>query len=197
MYFDIIEILKFFITTGAPILVIVIIIWILSTPKGNDLPSQAKSDNHLWQMKLTGGNSFIVTILFLSLIALFERVLFDLSRNMVTTQTDYLESMFNNLDTIIFHALVIIPILIVCIAAYVLLGEKKNTYGVVFIPYLLTSIVLTVQLVSQISFFFSYHHTQIQFYIVMALLAVILSSAIFFVQKRYNLRVQATNSPTS
>jgi len=140
---------------------------------------QRKTD--LLHYKFSGSTGAIVGILMLALVALGERILYDLARTMVGETYDY----FDNLPTIMAHALFIIPLLIISIVLNLIVGEKKEKYAIVLIPYFVFSIVLALQLSLQIAVYFANHHTQIQFYVVMGLLISIVTFAIYFIQDRY------------
>lgn len=130
-------------------------------------------------LDLTHG--FIIVLLVFVLVALGERILYDLARHFVGDAFDYLTS----LPTIVVHATFIIPLLIVSIIVNVAIGERKQKYAIVLIPYFITSILLAIQLAMQISVYFYNNHTQLQFYVVMVLLVLITSIAIYTIQKRF------------
>jgi hypothetical protein len=140
------------------------------------------NDNHsIWHHKVTPGSGFITGLLVLALVALGERVLWDLARVFGGEPLNY----FKNLDIIIVHSFFILPLLIVCILVNVLLREGKQKYAIVLIPYFVLSIVLALQLALQVAVYFTNHHTTLEFYIVMSLMALICTVAIYYIQDRY------------
>lgn len=143
---------------------------------------EQKQTASLLHYKLSPGNGFAIGLLMLALIALGERVLYDLARIFASPPLDY----FNNLNVIVVHAFFIIPLLIISIVINMLVGSKKAKYAIALIPYFVLSIVLALQLAFQVSIYFAFHHTQIQFYIVMTLLVVITTAAIYYIQDRYS-----------
>lgn len=144
------------------------------------------NENHsIWHHKLTPGSAFVVGLLVLALVALGERILYDLARAFGGSPLNY----FDNIDIIVIHSFFVLPLLIVCVLFNALLSEKKEKYAIVLIPYFVLSIVLALQLVLQIAVYFAKHHTNIQFYIIMVLLTGICTCAIYMIQDRYNSKV--------
>lgn len=159
------------------------IILFLALMRGSFSGFSSGSEDNFWHLKLTPSNGFIIVLLFLVLLALGERVLYDLARIFIGEETyNYLD----NLATISLHALVILPLLIVSIAVNIYMGEKRQRYAVVLVPYFIAALVLSIQLAIQFGVYFYNHHTQIQFYIVMTLLTAICSVAIYLIQERFN-----------
>ncbi|OGE87582.1 MAG: hypothetical protein A3J07_02585 [Candidatus Doudnabacteria bacterium RIFCSPLOWO2_02_FULL_49_13] len=136
----------------------------------------------LWHYKMTPGTGFVITLLVLALVALGERVLYDLGRLYAPLPLDY----FQNLSVIVVHSFFIIPLLIVSIIVNALVGHKKEKYAIVLIPYFVLSIVLALQLILQIAIYFGFHHTSFQFYVVMTVLVAVCTIAIFYIQDKYN-----------
>lgn len=144
---------------------------------------EIKFNIHFDSYNLSPFNTFSIAFLLLSLIILSERALYDIARIFVGPGFDYL----NNLNTIIAHAMFIIPVFLFSIILNMLVGEKLKTYAVVVIPYLITSVVLIAQLSVQIVTYFYNHHTNWQLYMVMAVLALISSISIYVIQSRMTL----------
>ena len=136
----------------------------------------------IWQHKLTPGSAFVIGLLVLALVALGERVLYDLARLFGRDPLNY----FNNLDIIVVHSFFVLPLLIICILINAVLGPKKEKYAIVLIPYFVLSIVLALQLLLQMAVYFAKHHTTVQFYIIMTLLTIICTAAIYMIQERYS-----------
>ena|SRR3989344_1457814 len=132
--------------------------------------------------KLTPTGTLIITVLVLALVALGERILYDLARTFAGGDLNY----FDNLDVIIVHSFFVIPLLIVSIVISAMFGINRGKKAMVLIPYFVFSIVMALQLVLQVSVYFANHHTKLQLYIVMLLLIFISSLAIYYIQKRYN-----------
>lgn len=144
----------------------------------------------LFNTHLKGGTAFIIIILLLALVGISERVLYDLARNFVGPTYSY----YDDLRTITVHALVIIPLLVVSIILNVVVGKKRGTYALVLTPYFATSIILTIQLIAQISVYFYNHHTKPEFYVVIVLISGITSYAIYFIQNLYNEKLEEMHS---
>ncbi|MBX4186640.1 MAG: hypothetical protein KW802_00040 [Candidatus Doudnabacteria bacterium] len=139
------------------------------------------NDSSIFQQKITPGLGFIIGLLFLALLALAERVLYDLSRTFAAGNLDY----FLNLNVIVVHSLFIIPFLILSILVNVAVGERKQKYAVVLIPYFVLSIVLALQLIFQASIYFYFHHNNFQLYLVLLVLDVVCTYAIYEIQRRF------------
>ncbi|MDP4001351.1 MAG: hypothetical protein Q8P83_03870 [bacterium] len=140
-----------------------------------------QDETNILNLKFTFAGGVIVSLLIFALVALAERILYDLARAFAPGRIDY----FDNLDVILVHAVFIIVVLIVSIMINFLFALKQNKYAIVLIPYYALSIILALQLIIQVAVYFSSHHTKIQFYIVMLLLVLITSYAIYFIQNRY------------
>lgn len=141
-----------------------------------------QNSGSIFSYKITAGSGFIITLLVLALVALGERILYDMARLFATGPIDY----FSNLNDIVVQSFFIIPLLIVSIAVNVLVGAKKQKYAIVLIPYFVLSIVMALQLIFQVAIYFTFHHTQFEFYVVMTLLVIICTAAIYFIQDRHN-----------
>ncbi len=145
--------------------------------------SSGQGNENFWHYKITPSNGFIIGLLFLVILALGERVLYDLARVFVgANEYNY----FDNLATIGLHAIVISPLLAISITANVYMGENRQKYAVVLIPYFVATVVLALQLALQVSTYFYNHHTETEFYIVMFWLVFISSVAIYLIQERFN-----------
>jgi len=145
--------------------------------------TKPQADKSLLHYKFTPAGGLIVVLLVLALIALGERVLYDLARWITSGgNADY----FDNLQVIVMHAIFIIAFLIISIFVNMIVGEKKEKYALALIPYFILSIVLSMQLTLQVAVYFGNHHTNIQFYLVMAALSLVCTVAIYFIQKRFN-----------
>lgn len=140
--------------------------------------SPSGSGPSMFHYELSPLNTLTIILLLVALMVLGERVLYDIARTFSGPDWNY----FDNLQTIITQSMLILPVFILSIIINVAVGERKQKYAVALIPYLLTSILLTAQLSFQILNYFYYHHTNIQLYIVMALLVLISSVAIYVIQ---------------
>src|SRR4051812_4473619 len=94
----------------------------------------------IFTTKLTGSGIFIIGLLVLALIALGERILYDLARLLAPAPLDY----FNNLGVILVHAFFVIPLLIISIIVNVSVNVHKQKYAVVLIPYYVFTIVMAL-----------------------------------------------------
>ena len=140
-----------------------------------------EQNNNVFKTKFTAAGSFIVVILGLTLLALAERVLYDAARLLTQPPLDY----FDNVNVIVIHAAVTIASLIIALIFNLSLANHKQEYAIALVPYYVVSIVLSLQLVLQVSVFFYNHHTTAQFYIVMLLLTSICTYGIYYIQKRF------------
>lgn len=155
------------------------------TPTNVQKPTLFSSDSFL-KTHLGPGQSFVIAILLISLIAICERVLFDLSRTIVGSGYNYLD----DLQTIMVHAMFIVPLLVVFIVINILVGQHKQKYALILMPYFLTTVLLTIQLVAEISVYFSNHHTKLELYVVLVCITFIVSYAIWYVQGLYSKRLE-------
>jgi hypothetical protein len=138
-------------------------------------------NQNIFHQKLTPGVGFIVAILVLALIALAERILYDLTRTLISGNQDY----FDNLQVILLHSFFIIPLLIISIVVNVSVGEKKQKYAIVLIPYFVLTIALAFQLLFQVAIYFYNHHNDLQLYLVLIVLDAVCTYAIYEIQRRF------------
>ncbi len=166
----------------------IMVMWLLNV-LGNSrvqkTPKLFKSDG-LMGKPLGAGQGFIVVILMISLVAICERVLFDLSRTIVVPDYHY----FDSLQTIMVHALFIVPVLVAFIIINVLVGQYREKYAVILMPYFVTAMLLTMQLIVEITVYFANHHTTAELYVVLFCIVFIASYAIWYVQNLYNKRLR-------
>lgn len=140
------------------------------------------NEEKLLQTQFTGSGLVIVILLVLALIGLGERVLYDLSRSIVGTIGSF--GYFDNPRVIAVHGFFIIGLLILtAIVNYA--ARNKEKYAIALIPYFIMSAVLAVQLAIQLGVYFTQHHNDFQFYLVMSLLVIVSSYAIYHMQSNY------------
>ncbi len=139
-----------------------------------------QQNDNVFKTKFTDVGGFIVTLLGLSLLALAERVLYDTGRLIALPPLDY----FDNLGVIIVHAVVIICFLVVALILNISLSHRKDRYAVALVPYFVVSIILSMQLLLQVSVYFINHHTTVQFYVVMLALIAVCTYGMYLIQSR-------------
>jgi len=139
-----------------------------------------EQNNNIFKTKFTTAGGFIVTLLGLSILALLERVLYDVGRLMVAPPLDY----FDNMGVILVQGIVIILFLAIALIANMLIGSQKEKYAIALVPYYVVSILLALQLLLQISVYFINHHTTFQFYVVMIALITVCTYGIYAIQRR-------------
>ncbi len=142
--------------------------------------SENTSAHGFWHQKIKGPTAYAAAGLFAALLALSERILYDIARLLVGSNYDY----FDDLRTIVAHSFFIIPVLIVSLIIN-LNFEKKEKYSLILVPYFFLSIILAMQLALQISVYFSHNHTVFQLYLVLAVLIAFCSCAIYYIQDRF------------
>lgn len=140
-----------------------------------------EQNNNIFKTKFTTAGGFIVTLLGLSILALAERILYDVGRLLVSPPLDY----FDNMGVIIVHGVVIILFLALALISNILIGPRKEKYAIALVPYYVVSIILSLQLLLQISVYFINHHTTFQFYAVMIVLIILCTYSIYAIQKRH------------
>ncbi len=143
------------------------------------VPEEGKN---FWEWKFTTSGILILTVLIAALIALGERILYDIGRTFVAGPLDY----FDNLALIVVHAFFIIPVLAISIFVNVTLSIKDQKYGVILIPYFVFSAFLALQLALQIAVYFGHHHNRMQLYIALVALAGVCTYGIYYVQSKFN-----------
>lgn len=147
----------------------------------------------LMHAKLGAGQMFIVTLLLVSLFAISQRILYDLSRTIGGPDFHY----YNDLRTIMAHAIFIVPVFVAFVLLSIFAGETKKKYALIFMPYFITTVLLAIQLIGEISIYFSNHHTTLELYVVLVCLAFITSYAIWYVQRLYNDKLEAMKTAAS
>lgn len=135
----------------------------------------------IFTTRLTGSGMFIITLLVLSLIALGERILYDLARLFAPPPLDYI----NNLSVILVHAFFVIPLIIISVIINVMVVTHKQKYAIVLIPYYVFTIVMALQLAFEWGVYFANHHTVIQFYIVMVIFVAVCTYGIYYIQSKF------------
>jgi uncharacterized membrane protein len=140
------------------------------------------SKEGIFKTKFTDSGIVIMGLLILAILALCERLIYDLTRIFLFEKIDY----FGNLQVITIHAVAIISFLVVSLVINYLIGAKKEKYAVVLVPYFIVAIVLAIQLSLQVIVYFTNHHTNLQFYIIMSLLVLISTYSMYYIQKRFN-----------
>ncbi len=135
----------------------------------------------IFSYKFTWASGSVTVLLFLALIGLIERILYDLSRTIVGPGYSY----FNDFSTIALHAGVTILVGGLLTVLNVVVAERRQKYAVALIPYSSASFVLALQFLVELGVYFYNHHTQWQFYTLMISLVVLLSGVIYLTQKRY------------
>lgn len=140
-----------------------------------------ENNTNIFKTKFTTAGGFIVTILGLSILALAERILYDVGRLLVAPPLDY----FDNMGVIVTQGVVIIFFLALALITNMLIGPRKEKYAIALVPYYVVSILLCLQLLVQISVYFVNHHTTFEFYVVMLLLIALCTYGIYYIQKRF------------
>lgn len=149
------------------------------------MPLIIKSEQNIFKTKFTTLGSFITILLTITVLALSERILYDVARLIASPPLDY----FDNISVIVLHAFTVITFLIFALIINFSLGQRKEKYAIALIPYFFVSIFLAMQLILQISIYFYNHHTDAQFYIVMTTLVVVTTYAIYYIQDRFSPQV--------
>jgi hypothetical protein len=141
-------------------------------------------EENLMKTGFTGAGMVIVSLLVLALIALGERVLYDLSHAFAGDIGQY--GYIDNPSVIVVHAIFILSLLIISIVLNYVFGRRREKYAIALIPYFVTSMILAVQLAIELGVYFTNHHNNLQFYLVMTLLVLVSSYGIFHVQNNFH-----------
>lgn len=139
-----------------------------------------QNNNNIFKTKFTIAGVFIVSLLGISILSLAERILYDVGRLLVAPPLDY----FDNMGVIVIHGIVIIFFLAIALITNMLIGLRKEKYAIALVPYYVVSIILSLQLLLQISVYFINHHTTFEFYVVMVVLIFVCTYGIYAIQKR-------------
>ena len=140
-----------------------------------------ENSTSLFKYKINGASGFALVLLVLVLIGLGERILYDLSRVFIGDNFNY----FNDLPTLLLHALFVMVLIIVAVVVNIAVAEKKQKYAMILIPYFVMAIALTLQVAIESGIYFYYHHNPFQFYLVISTLVIVTSLLIYFIQKRF------------
>jgi hypothetical protein len=130
----------------------------------------------------------ILAMIFLSgtLIVLVQRILFDVARAILTSQGNLASFIsvgyFSNPEIIKIHGLIIIPLLVIMLVLYVFALGKNNTLRTIVIPYVITSIIVGVQYVMQLTGYFIQNYSDVQFYAILGSLIIFLTTSIIFLE---------------
>ncbi len=141
-----------------------------------------QSEQNIFKTRFSTLGGFIVFLLGMSILALAERVMYDLSRFLTPPPLDY----FNNLSVILLQAGFVILFVIIALMVNLGVSGKKEKYAIALVPYFVVSIILAIQIALQISVYFYNHHTTFEFYVVMFLLVIASTYGIYNVQSKYN-----------
>lgn len=142
------------------------------------------SQKSIFETKFTSSGTIVIGLLTVALIILAQRVLYDVAR-LFTGDSIGSFGYFDNPQAIWAHVFVIFPILFITLVLNYLFGENKQRHAIFLLPYFITTIIVTAQLIFQLGYYFATHHNDFQFYSVMSLLVVTLSVAIYAIQQKY------------
>lgn len=141
-----------------------------------------KTDQNIFKTQFSVLGNIVIVLLGCTVLALAERILYDIARIFAVPPVDY----FENLSVIIVQAGFIILFLIIALFINISVGSRKEKYALALVPYFVVSIFLSLQLALQISVYFYNNHTNFQFYAVMSVLVVFCTYAIYLIQNKYN-----------
>ena len=144
-------------------------------------PTIETNTDSVFKTKFSVGGGFIVVLLGLAILALFERVLYDTGRLLAPPPLDY----FSNFSVITVHTVVVLFFLVIALMANLSLSARKEKYAVALVPYYIVSIILALQLVLQISVYFYNHHTTVEFYVMMIAIVAVATWGMYIVQRRH------------
>jgi FtsH-binding integral membrane protein len=142
-----------------------------------------QSEENIFKTKFSTLGALITVLLGCSILALAERVIYDLSRFMAPPPLDY----FNNLSVIVLQAVFVVLFIIIALVVNLAVSNKKEKYAIALVPYFVVSIYLAIQVAFQVSVYFYNHHTTFEFYVVMLVLVVVSTYGIYHIQSNYKL----------
>ncbi|MDQ5949614.1 MAG: hypothetical protein QG669_138 [Patescibacteria group bacterium] len=138
------------------------------------------SDESIFKTQFSTLGNVLVGILVVAMVALMEKIIYDVIRKTVTQTPNYL----GDINVITTSAMIIVPFLLVALMLGSMAIEKKKNSIVILFPVFATAIILTVQLLLQVSVYFANNHTNAQFYMVMVSLVVVSTYGIYFSKSR-------------
>lgn len=138
------------------------------------------SDESIFKTQFSTLGNVLVGVLVVAMVALMEKIIYDVIRKTVTQTPNYL----GDINVITTSALIIVPFLLVALMLGSMAIEKKKNSIVILFPVFATAIILTVQLLLQVSVYFANNHTNAQFYMVMVSLVVVSTYGIYFSKSR-------------
>lgn len=141
-----------------------------------------KSANNIFKTQFSNIGGIIVFFLGAIILALSERILYDMARFVSPKDIDYID----NISVISVQAVFVVLFLVVALLLNFFVGPKAEKYAVALFPYFIVSIILIIQLAFQVSVYFYNHHTNLQFYVVMTSLVLLFTYIIYIIQKGYN-----------
>lgn len=147
------------------------------------------NENNIFETKFTSMGSIVMFLLTVALVLLGERVLYDVARSFTHDNIGSF-GYFNNGQAILSHVFVVFPILVITFLLNYTLGQRKQKYAIILFPYFITSIILSLQLALELAWYFALNHNDTQFYLVMVLLVLTTTFAVYFVQNNYKTEKQ-------
>ncbi len=138
------------------------------------------SDESIFKTQFSTLGNVLVGVLVVAMVALMEKIIYDVIRKTVTQTPNYL----GDINVITTSAMIIVPFLLIALMLGSMAIEKKKNSIVILFPVFATAIILTVQLLLQVSVYFANNHTNAQFYMVMVSLVVVSTYGIYFSKSR-------------
>ncbi len=138
------------------------------------------SDESIFKTQFSTLGNVLVGVLVVAMVALMEKIIYDVIRKTVTQTPNYL----GDINVITTSAMIIVPFLLIALMLGSMAIEKKKNSIVILFPVFATAIILTVQLLLQVSVYFANNHTNAQFYLVMVSLVVVSTYGIYFSKSR-------------
>ena len=129
--------------------------------------------------------SLVLTIfLVLAVIFLFEQAWNDLGR-LAGEHTGYGYNSEIELSKLIIRSLFVGPATFIALFLYFSLRGKGTRYGVITLPYFITSLIFLIRLLFNVGVFVLREYKSVGIYIVLIFIIIVISGLIFFIQKQY------------
>jgi len=131
--------------------------------------------------------SLLLTIfLVLAVIFLFEQAWRDIGR-LAGEQSRFSYDAQIELTRLLYRSFFVGPITFIALYLYFTLRGKGTRYGVLTLPYFITSVIFLIRLLFDAGRFVLYQYKVLGIYIVLIFIIIVISGLIFFIQKQYEL----------
>lgn len=126
---------------------------------------------------------FLTVFLVLAVLFLFEQAWNDLGRLAVGDQ--YVSNSSMELSRLLVRTVFVGPATLIALFLYFSLKGRGTRYGVITLPYFITSLIFLIRLLFDAGRFVLFEYRVFGIYIVLVFIIIVISGLIFFIQKQY------------